>query len=169
MKLPGGDEFTALGLGFTTREAMKGGYRIGYVKAVTRANQHVLADTSGAWVLTDSKTGLLRPQTAKHLFEGPYEAEMVETFTPENATQNIGPTNFAKGHAWKREVGIQKNKPLTGPLKDIGQHYVRLTDTVFLHHRAEALPAEVFETPRRSRQPEPPQAIMWSPGDYFSF
>ena len=75
---------------------------------------------------------------------------MMEKFTPENATQYIGPTNFAKGHVWKRELGLQKNKPLTGPLKDIGQHYVSLTDTVFLHHRAEPLPPGAFETPRRA-------------------
>ena len=58
---------------------------------------------------------------AAQLFEGSYGTEMIETFTPENATQNIGPTNFAKGHAWERELGLQKNKPLTGPLKDVGQ------------------------------------------------
>ena len=70
-----------------------------------------------------------------------------------------------------RELGLQKNKPLTGSLKDIGQHYVSLTDTVYLHHRAEPLPPGAFETPRRAaRQPEPaPQALMpyTSPGDYF--
>ena len=171
MKLPGGTELEALGLGFTqekTREALRSGYRRGYTVAATKANTHVLTDDHAAWVLADSKTGLLRAQTAQQLFEGPYGAEMAETFTPENANHNIGPTNFAKGHAWKRELGLQKNKPLTGPLKDLGKHYVKLSDTVFLHHRSEALPPEVVETPRRARQPEP-QAITWSPGDYFSF
>ena len=160
----------ALGVGFLhqkTTETLRAGYRRGYAVAATKANTHVLQDTNVAWILADSKTGLLRAQTAAQLFEGPYGAEMVEAFTPENATHNIGPTNFAKGHAWKRELGLQKNNPLTGPLKDLGKHYVKLNDTVFLHHRAEALPPEVIETPRR-RQPEP-QAIMWSPGDYFSF
>ena len=64
---------------------------------------------------------------------------------------------------------MQRNKPLTGPLKDIGQHYVKLNDTVYLHHRSESLPPEVFESPRRARQPEPQQALeSWSPGDYAS-
>ena len=170
IKLPGGTEMEALGVGFLhqkTTETLRAGYRRGYAVAATKANTHVLQDTNAAWVLADSKTGLLRAQTAQQLFEGPYGAEMVEAFTPENATHNIGPTNFAKGHAWKRELGLQKNNPLTGPLKDLGKHYVKLNDTVFLHHRAEALPPEVIETPRRApRQPEPQQAIMWSPGDY---
>ena len=171
MKLPGGTELEALGAGFIhqkTTETLRAGYRRGYAVAATKANTHVLQDTNAAWVLADSKTGLLRAQTAAQLFEGPYRAEMVEAFTPENATHNIGPATFAKGHAWRRELGLQKNNPLTGPLKDLGKHYVKLNDTVFLHHRSELLPPEVIETPRR-RQPEPQQAIMWSPGDYFSF
>ena len=128
----------------------------------------ILIPTPAAEDFASGNARLLRAQTAARLFEGPHATEMMETFTPENATQNIGPTNFAKGHAWKRELGLQRNKPLTGSLKDLGQHYVRLNDTVFLHHRSEALPPEVFETPRRPRQPEPQQALVpWSPGDYF--
>ncbi len=102
MKLPGGTEAEALGVGFTqqnTRDAIRSGYRLGYVKAATKANTHVLADGHAAWILADSRTGLLRAQTAAQLFEGPYATEMFETFTPENETQNIGPTTFAKGHA----------------------------------------------------------------------
>ena len=74
VRLPGGTELEALGLGVIhqkAHEALRSGYRRGYTVAATKANTHVLADGHAAWVLADSKTGLLRAQTAQQLFEGP--------------------------------------------------------------------------------------------------
>ena len=176
VQLPFGSELEALGAGFRREMAMQEGYsdgrrdgRIqGYQKAAIRANTNVLADTHAAWILADSRTGLLRAQTAQQLFEGEVRTEMIEHFS-DNGSE-ITPTEFARGHAWKKALGVPKHQPLTGLLKNIGRDYVRLNDTVYLHHRSEALPAAaaaaVFETPRRApRQPDPPQ-LTWSPGDY---
>ena len=58
VRLPGGTELEALGVGFIHQkatEALRTGYRAGYVKAATKANTHVLADGHAAWVLADSK------------------------------------------------------------------------------------------------------------------
>ena len=173
VRLPGGTELEALGAGFSRDMAMQEGYtsgwrngrKIGYQKAATIANTHVLADTHAAWILADSKTGLLRAQTAQQLFEGPYGTEMVEQFSDGS---QITPTEFARGHAWKKALGVPKHQPLTGLLKNIGKDYVRLNDTVYLHHRSETLPAATFETPRRgsSKLKPEPQQLTWSPGDY---
>ena len=176
VKLLGGTEFDALGTGFSRENVKMDGYipgrrdggKIGYQKAATIANTHVLADTHAAWILADSRTGLLRAQTAQQLFEGPYSTEMVEQFS--NDGVDITPTEFARGHAWKKALGVPKHQPLTGLLKNIGKDYVRLNDNVYLHHRSETLSAATFETPRRGSskmKPEPPQ-LTWSPGDYAS-
>ena len=102
-------------------------------------------------------------QTAQQLFEGEVKTEMVEQFS--DGSENT-PTEFARGHGWKKALGVSKHQPLTGLLKNIGQDDVRLNDNVYLHHRSEALPPAAFETPRRApRQPDPPQ-LTWSPGDY---
>ena len=89
---------------------------------------------------------------------------MVEQFSTDGV--EITPEVFARGNAWKKALGVPKHQPLTGLLKNIGKDYVRLNDTVYLHHRSEALPVASFETPRRGR-PDPPQPT-WSPGDYAS-
>ena len=86
--------------------------------------------TNAAWVLADSRTGLLRAQTAGQLFGGEHKTALVEIFSKEGPGGTINSSGFARGHVWKREVGLQKKKPLTGPLKDIDQHYVRLSDTM---------------------------------------
>ena len=107
-----------------------------------------------------------RAQTAAYLFEGPYGTEMVEQFSTDGV--DITPAEFARGHAWKKALGVPKHQPLTGLLKNIGNDYVRLNDTVYLHHRSETLPPAAFETPRRApRQPDPPQRTR-SPRDYAS-
>ena len=108
--------------------------------------------------------GLLRAQTAAQLFQGEVRTEMIEQFSD---GVDITPTEFSRGHAWKKALGVPKHQPLTGLLKHVGRDYVRLNNNVYLHHRSEARPATTFETPRRGR-PEPPQAITWSPGDYAS-
>ena len=118
------------------------------MKTATRANQHVLADTNAAWVLADSRTGLLQAQTVSHLFGGEHKTALVEICSKEGDGGTKNSSGFSRGHEWKREVGLQSNKPLTDPLRDIGQHYVKLNDTVYLHHRSESLPPEGFETPR---------------------
>ena len=174
IKLPGGTEAAALGEGFSRERVMQGGYKvgrrdgslIGYNRAATLVNRNVLADGHAAWILADSRTGLLRAQTSSQLFEGEVKTEMVEQFSD---GIDITPTEFSRGHAWKKALGHSKNQPLTGPLKDIGRDYVRLNENVYLHHRSEALPPATFETPRRGpRQPEPhPQALVpWSPANY---
>ena len=176
IRLPFGSELEALGAGFSREIATNEGYtsgwrdgrKIGYQKAATIVNTHVLADTHAAWILADSKTGLLRAQTAQQLFEGPYGTEMVEQFS--NDGVDITPTEFARGHAWKKALGVPKHQPLTGLLRNIGKDYVRLNDTVYLHHRSETLPPTAFETPRRGSlkmKPEPPQ-LTWSPADNAS-
>ena len=176
IKLPGGTELQALGVGFDRERAMQGGYKvgrrdgslIGYNRAAVIVNRNVLADGHAAWVLADSRTGLLRAQTASQLFEGEVKDEMVEQFSD---GINITPTEFSRGHAWKKALGVPKHQPLTGPLKDIGRDYIRLNDHVYLHHRTEALPPAAapaaFETPRRGRpEPQPQALVPWSPGDY---
>ena len=174
VQLPFGSELEALGAGFRREMVMQEGYsdgrrdgRIqGYQKAAIIVNRNVLADTHTAWILADSKTGLLRAQTAAQLFEGEVKTEMVEQFS--DSGSQITPTEFARGHAWKKALGVPKHQPLTGLLKHVGRDYVRLNDNVYLHHRSESLPAASFETPRRApRQPDPPQ-LTWSPGDYAS-
>ena len=175
VRLPGGTELEALGAGFsrenTKMESYTAGRRdgriIGYQKAANIVNTQTLNDGHAAWIIADSKTGLLRAQTSQQLFEGPYGTEMVEQFSDDGS--QITPTEFARGHAWKRALGISRNQPLTGLLKNIGQDYVRLNDTVYLHHRSETLPPAAFETPHKGislkMKPEPPQ-LTWSPGDY---
>ena len=176
IKLPGGTELQALGVGFDRERAMQGGYKvgrrdgslIGYNRAAVIVNRNVLADGHAAWILADSRTGLLRAQTASQLFEGEVKDEMVEQFSD---GINITPTEFSRGHAWKKALGVPKHQPLTGPLKDIGRDYIRLNDHVYLHHRTEALPPAAapaaFETPRRGRpEPQPQALVPWSPGDY---
>ena len=174
MKLPGGTEAAALGEGFSRERAMQGGYKvgrrdgslIGYNRAATMVNRNVLADGHAAWILADSRTGLLRAQTASQLFEGEVKTEMVEQFSD---GIDITPTEFSRGHAWKKALGVPKHQPLTGPLKDIGRDYIRLNDHVYLHHRTEALPPAAFETPRRGRpEPQPQALVPWSPADYAS-
>ena len=147
-------------------DGRRDGRIIGYQKAATIVNTQVLNDRHAAWVLADSKTGLLRAQTSQQLFEGPYGTEMVEQFSD---GVEITPTEFARGHAWKKALGVPKHQPLTGLLKNIGRDYVRLNDNVYLHHRSETLPPAAYETPRRGslKMKEPPQ-LMWSPGDYAS-
>ena len=173
IKLPGGTELQALGVGFDRERAMQGGYKvgrrdgslIGYNRAAVIVNRNVLADGHAAWIIADSRTGLLRAQTASQLFEGEVKTEMVEQFSD---GIDITPTEFSRGHAWKKALGVPKHQPLTGPLKDIGRDYVRLNDNVYLHHRSETLPPAAFETPRRGSlkmQPDPPQ-LTWSPSDY---
>ena len=176
IKLPGGTELQALGVGFDRERAMQGGYKvgrrdgslIGYNRAAVIVNRNVLADGHAAWILADSRTGLLRAQTASQLFEGEVKTEMVEQFSD---GIDITPTEFSRGHAWKKALGVPKHQPLTGPLKDIGRDYIRLNDHVYLHHRTEALPPAAapaaFETPRRGRpEPQPQALVPWSPGDY---
>ena len=176
IKLPGGTELQALGVGFDRERAMQGGYKvgrrdgslIGYNRAAVIVNRNVLADGHAAWIIADSRTGLLRAQTASQLFEGEVKDEMVEQFSD---GINITPTEFSRGHAWKKALGVPKHQPLTGPLKDIGRDYIRLNDHVYLHHRTESLPpaaaAAAFETPRRGRpEPQPQALVPWSPGDY---
>ena len=93
---------------------------------------------------------------------------MVEQFS--NDGVEITPTEFARGRAWKKALGVPKHQPLTGLLKNIGKDYVRLNDNVYLHHRSETLPPVAFETPRKGSlkmKPEP-QQLTWSPGDYAS-
>ena len=175
MKLSGGTELDfGLGTGFSQERVKRGGYTagrrdgriLGYQKAATIVNINVLADTHTAWILADSKTGILRAQTAAQLFEGEVKTEMSEQFS--DSGSQITPTEFARGHAWKKALGVPKHQPLTGLLKHVGRDYVRLNDNVYLHHRSESLPPAAFETPRRApRQPEP-QAITWSPGNYAS-
>ena len=109
--------------------------------------------------------GPSQAQTAAQLFEGGVKTEMLEQFSDGS---EITPTEFARGHAFTKALGIPKHQPLTGLLKHVGRDYVRLNDTVYLHHRSEALPPAAFETPRRApRQPDPPQ-LTWSPGDRAS-
>ena len=88
MKLPGGTELEALGVGFDRERAMQGGYNgrrdgslIGYNRAAVIVNRNVLADGHAAWILADSRTGLLRAQTASQLFVGEVKTEMVEQFS----------------------------------------------------------------------------------------
>ena len=57
---------------------------------------------------------------------------MVEQFS---AGSEITPTEFARGHAFKKALGIPNLQPLTGLLKHVGRDYVRLNDTVYLHHQ----------------------------------
>ena len=103
MKLPGGTEFDALGEGLSQERAMLGGYTagrrdgriLGYHKAATLSNTHVLADTHGAWILADRKTDLLRAQTAAQLFEREVKTEMVEHFSDGS---DITPDAFSRGH-----------------------------------------------------------------------
>ena len=155
-----------MNVGYTA--GRRDGRKIGHQQVATIVNTQVLADGHAAWVLADSKTGLLRAQTSQQLFEGPYGTEMVEQFSTDGV--DITPTEFARGHAWKKALGVPKHQPLTGLLKNIGQDYVRLNDNVYLHHRSETLPAATFETPRRGslKMKPDPQAITWSPGDYAS-
>ena len=174
IQLPGGTELDALGVGFGRERAMQGGYKvgrrdgslIGYNRAAVIVNRNVLADGHAAWILADSRTGLLRAQTASQLFEGEVKTEMVEQFSDGT---DITPSEFSRGHAWKKALGVPKHQPLTGPFKDIGRDYIRLNDNVFLHHRTEALPPAAFETPRRGRpEPQPQALVPWSPADYAS-
>ena len=176
VRLPGGSELDALGAGFSREIAMNEGYtagrrdgrKIGHQTVATIVNTQVLNDGHAAWILADSKTGLLRAQTSQQLFEGPYGTEMVEQFS--NDGVDITPAEFARGHAWKKALDVPKHQPLTGLLKNIGRDYVRLNDNVYLHHRSETLPAATFETPRRgsSKLKPEPQQLTWSPGDYAS-
>ena len=104
-RLPFGTELEALGEGFSRERSMKGGYTagkrdgriIGYTKAATRANTHVLADTHAAWILADSWTGLLRAQTAAQLFEGESKTEMFQHFNEEGPGGTVTPTAFSLG------------------------------------------------------------------------
>ena len=122
-RLPGGSELDALGAGFSQKRAKLGSYTagrrdgciLGYQKVATIVNRNVLADGHAAWILADSRTGLLRAQTASQLFEGEVKTEMVEQFSD---GINITPTEFSRGHAWKKALGHSKNQPLTGPLKE---------------------------------------------------
>jgi hypothetical protein len=133
---------------------MQGGYTagrrdgriLGYQKAATIVNRNVLADGHAAWILADSRTGLLRAQTAQQLFEGEVKTEMVEQFSDGS---EITPTEFARGSAWKKALGVPKHQPLTGLLKNIGRDYVRLNDNVYLHHRSESesSPAQLLACP----------------------
>ncbi len=111
---------------------------IGYGAAARLANQNILGDATSQqpWVIADAKTGLLRSHNAPQLFEA-YPTEMREIFTEQGARSNITSSEFARGHAWRREHDLDSNKPLTGPLVDLGKHYVRLREGVFLHHRLE--------------------------------
>ena len=175
VRLPGGSELEALGAGFSREMAKQGGYIagrrdgriLGHQQVANLVNTQVLNDGHAAWVLADSKTGLLRAQTSQQLFEGPYGTEMVEQFSTDGV--EITPNEFSRGHAWKKALGHSKQQPLTGLLKNIGKDYVRLNDNVYLHHRSETLPSTAFETPHKGislkMKPEPPQ-LTWSPGDY---
>jgi hypothetical protein len=124
----------ALGAGFSLNRARGEGY----MTAATLANRNIMADSSKQqpWVLGDAKTGLLRSQNAPQLFAA-FPNEMVELFTHENAPHNITADEFARGKAWKKVLNIDKNQPLTGSLSDIGKHYVKLSEGVFLTHRLE--------------------------------
>ena len=67
----------------------------GYQKAAIIVNRNVLADTHTAWILADSKTGLLQAQTAAQLFEGEVKTEMLEHFS--DSGSQITPAEFAPG------------------------------------------------------------------------
>ena len=133
IQLPGGTELDALADGFSRLRAKKEGYN----KAARLANTNTLLDATiqQPWILADEKTGLLRSQNAPQLFAGPYKDDMETIFTSPTANVKITAKQFSQGHAWKRELNITRNAPLTGPLSDIGQLYVRLGDDVLLHHR----------------------------------
>ena len=145
IRLPGGTELDALADGFSRLRVKKEGHHEGYNKAARLANTNTLLDATAQqpWILADTKTGLLRSQNAPQLFAGPYKADMEAIFTPTRAPTAITQEQFSKGHAWKRELNIARNVPLTGPLSDIGQLYVRLGDDVLLHHRP-AMPTRVI-------------------------
>ena len=81
VKLPFGTELQALGEGFRREMTMQEGYsdgrRDGRYK-VTRSHYECSRGHSCAWILADSRTGLLRSQTAAELFEGEVKTEMVD-------------------------------------------------------------------------------------------
>ena len=147
IQLPGGTELDALADGFARLRSKKEGYN----EAARLANTNTLLDATvqQPWIIADKKTGLLRSQNAPQLFAGPYKAEMEKIFTPAGDSDPITANQFSKGHAWKRELNIDRNVPLTGPLSDIGQLYVRLGDDVLLHHRSMNAP---IASPTRTRR-----------------
>ena len=138
--LPGGSELDALGTGFSLQRARGEGY----ATAAKLANQNVVADATKQqpWVLGDKKTGLLRALNAPQLFAA-FPNEMVEVFTHENTPDNITPHEFARGHAWRKVLDIDKNQPLTGSFEDLGKYYVKLREDTFLSHRLESVDAPV--------------------------
>ena len=135
--LPGGTELQALGTGFSLERANLVGYSAGYNYAATVANQNILNDATKQqpFILADVKTGILRSQNAPQLFTE-FRQEMVETFTRAGES-DITSDEFSKGDAWRRATGATRNAPLTGPFSAMGEHYVKLKDGVFLHHRHE--------------------------------
>ena len=135
-KLPGGTEMEAVATGIALERSRGIGYMAGYGYAATLANRNTLNDatTQQPWVVAESATGLLRSQNAPQLFKE-FQTEMEEIFTDKAKGKNITADKFSKGHAWNQVLGLAKNTPLTGPLEDVGQHYVKLKDGVFLHHR----------------------------------
>ena len=145
--LPGSSELDALTTGYSL-ERERG---IGYGMAARLANQNILSDATSQqpWIVADAKTGLLRSHNAPQLFDV-YPTEMREIFTEEGGRSNITSGEFARGHAWRRAHDLDANKPLTGPLADLGKHYVRLRTDVFLHHRLQHYPtAPAGTTPQK--------------------
>ena len=136
-KLPGGTEMEALATGFALERERGIGYGAGYTMAAALANRNTLLDATNQqpWVLAESETGLMRSLNAPQLFTE-YQDEMEEIFTDKALKgKNITADKFSRGDAWKRVLGLEKNTSLTGPLEDVGKHYVKLKDGVFLHHR----------------------------------
>ena len=135
--LPGGTEMDALGTGFSLQHARGEGY----ATATTLANKNTLADATRQqpWVVGDAKTGLLRSQNAPQLFAA-FPDEMREIFTHDEAPGIISAHEFARGKAWRKVLSIDKNQPLTGSFGDVGKHYVKLREGVFLTHRPDLGP-----------------------------
>ena len=131
-QLPGGSEMDAMATGIALQRARGEGYGM----AAKLANKNTVADATKQqpWILGDVKTGLLRSQNAPQLFDA-FPNEMTEIFTHVNNPGNITAQEFARGHAWKQVLNIDKNQPLTGSFEDLGKHYVKLREDVFLAHR----------------------------------
>ena len=136
-KLPGGTETEAIATGIILAQTNLRGYSAGYNYAATVANQNILNDATKQqpFIIADVKTGILRSQNAPQLFTE-FRQEMVETFTRAGES-DITSDEFSKGDAWRRATGATRNAPLTGPFSAMGEHYVKLKDGVFLHHRHE--------------------------------
>ena len=131
-QLPGGSEMDAVATGIALQRARGEGYGM----AAKLANKNIVADATRQqpWLIGDAKTGLLRSHNAPQLFAA-FPNEMTEIFTHELNPSNITAQEFARGHAWKQVLNIEKNQPLTGSFEDLGKHYISLRDGVFLTHR----------------------------------